>query len=479
MSMLLRSLVLVISVVASLLLHSCVTITRTERDVYTKIDLDTLVTKRVQNAPGERNNGIIFPSTTTESRERDIDRYDSVAVREYPAFIRLGLFEGIGTIGSSIAGAPSAQRGAFGLFYGINDLLFGRQDDSSTQIFDGYIHRIGIIEWKLPLFGNSPDWTWGITAYENLQADADNSLTGMGVLTLSKRFYYRSKIPYMAIRPSISLSAFPSQYVNTSVSADLGSIGGMNLRAYAGYAFGGGFRSGGRRDPISYQSIDFPYFGLGISTLDFLNREEETQTEWKYHEHSAWQVGAAEFTFVGSDADRSFLSPQLSGGAAPTVKGGTFRFAIADLALPVLGYKLSVGTSLFHALMLGASEYGIGVLPIRFTYHWLPFKTDLRVDPFVEVSYAPSTFAHIGVRSSIPVSEQMSIVFTAGYVQGNTGSSIPGLEGQGYSFITDRFGNITAADPSYRAFYIGIGTSLYDRLFRRDELRYGKGYPHE
>lgn len=479
MNMHLRLLLILTAVTLALLLQSCVTITRVERDVYTKIDVDTLVTTRVRNAPGERENGIIFPSTTTESRERDVHRYDSAAVREYPAFIRLGLFEGIGTIGSSIAGAPSAQKGMFGLYYSINNLLFGRSDDSSTHIFDGYIHRIGIIEWKLPLFGNSPDWTWGVTAYENLNADADNSLSGIGVLTISKRFYYRKKIPYMALRPSISFAAFPSQYVNASVSADLGSIGGLNLRAYAGYAFGGGFSGGGRRNPITYMSIDFPYFGLGVSTLDFLNREEETQTEWKYHEHSAWQIGALEFGFAGSDADRSFFSPQLSGDAAPTLKGAAFRFAIADLALPILSYKLSVGTSLFEALMLGPSEYGIGVLPIRFTYHWLPFKTDLRVDPFFEVSYAPSTFAHLGIRTAIPVSEQMSVVVTAGYVQGNTGSSIPGLEGKGYSFITDRLGNVTAADPSYKALYISIGASLYDRLFRRDELRYGKGYPHE
>jgi hypothetical protein len=129
--------------------------------------------------------------------------------------------------------------------------------------------------------------------------------------------------------------------------------------------------------------------------------------------------------------------------------------------------------------MLGPSEYGIGVLPIRFTYHWFPFKRDLRVDPFFEFSYAPSTFAHLGVRTALPLSEQVSIQLVAGYVQGNTGSSIPGLNGKGYSFISDRFGNVTAADPNYRAIYIGIGASLYDKLFHRDDLRYGKGYPHE
>jgi hypothetical protein len=481
MTLYIRPLTLVSALATILILQGCGSITRVERDTYTKVNLDTVVTTRVQNAPGERDNGIIFPSTTTQRTDRDVQRYDSVAVREYPAFIRLGLFEGIGTIGSAIGDAASAKRGTFGLFYPINDLLFGRSDDSSTQVFDGYIYRIGIAEWKLPIFGSSPDWTWGVTAYESIHADADNSLSGIGVLTVSKRFYYRSEIPYLSLRPSISLAAFPYQYVNTSVSADLGSIGGMNLRAYVGYAFGGSFGVSGRgRGRVStYETIDFPYFGLGISTLDFVNREEETNTEWKYHEHSAWEIGALDFTFLGSNADRSFFSPLQSGADAPIIKGLTGRFAIADLALPVFNYHLSVGTSLFEALMLGPSEYGIGVLPIRFTYHWFPFKTDLRVEPFFEVSYAPSTFAHLGVRTAIPIGEQSSIQLVAGYVQGNTGSSIPGLDGKGYSFITDRVGNVTAADPNFKAVYIGIGASLYDRLFKRKELRYGKGYPHE
>jgi hypothetical protein len=464
---------------AMVLLEGCGNITRVERDVYTKLQLDTTVTTRVRNAPGERDNGIIFPSTTTESKDRDISRYDSVTVREYPAFIRLGLFEGISTIGSSISGSGSTNRGTFGLFYDINDLLFGNDSDSTAQVFDGHIYRIGIAEWKLPLFGNSPDWTWGVTAYESINADANHNLSGMGVVTLSKRFYYRKKIPYFAIRPSISLAAFPDQYVNTSVSADLGSIGGMNLRAYVGYAFGGTFQRDRRTRTTTYNAIDFPYFGIGISTLDFLNREEETETEWKYHEHSAWEIGALDFTFAGSDAERSFLSPQLTGDAAPIIKGGTLRFATADLALPVWNYHLSVGTSLVEALMLGPSEYGIAVLPIRFTYHWFPFRRDLRIEPFFEVAYAPSSFAHIGIKTAIALSDQLSLQLVAGYVQGNTGSSIPGLDGQGYSFVNDRYGKPTAADPNFKALYIGIGASLYDRLFHREDLRYGKGYPHE
>lgn len=467
--------------VIAIVVSSCGSITRIERDAYTTITQDTTITTRVTNAPGERDNGIVFPSTTTEVRDRIVLRQDSLSIREYPAFIRLGLFEGISTIGSAYSGSQGTRHGTFGLFYDINTLLFGRDDDTSSQLFDGHFYRIGIVEWKLPVFNNSPDWTWGVTGYEELNADADHSLTGMGVLTLTKRFYYRTRIPYLSIRPSLSFSAFPSQYVNASVSADLGSIGGLNLRAYAGYAFGGKYSSTGkgRTRTIEYQSIDFPYFGIGISALDFVNREEETQTEWKYHEHSAWEIGAFDFTFVSSDADRSFFSPLSTGSEAPFIKGGTLRFANADLALPVLKYKLSLGTSLFNALILGPSEYAIGVLPIRVTYHWFPFKRDLQIDPFIEVGYAPSTFAHVGVRTLLPISDQMNLQVVAGFVQGNTGSSIPGLDNLGYSFSLDRNNNLTAADPNFRAIYIGVGASLYDRLFHSEDLRYGKGYPHE
>jgi len=473
-----RSLFAVSILVASLVLVGCGSITRVERDIHTIVEVDTLVTKRVQNLPGERDNGIIFPSPTTESRDRDVRRYDSLAVREYPAFIRLGLFEGIGLIGSSIDG-ESTKRSMFGLYYDINDLLFGRETDSTSHLFDGYIHRIGIMEWKLPLFDNAQDWTWGVTAYERLQADAENSLTGMGVLTVSKRIYYSKRIPYMALRPSVSLAAFPSMYVNTSVSGDVGSIGGLNLRAYVGYAFGGEFGRSRQSSTSTFESVNFPYFGIGVSALDFLNREEETETEWKYHEHSAWEIGAIDLTLLGSSAERSFMSPADPPEAAPTIKGLTVRLATADIALPFLNYKVSVGTSLFEALILGPSEYGISMLPIRVTYHWLPFKRDLRIDPFIEYGYAPSSFGHVGVRTTLPLSDQMNLQIVTGYVQGNTGSSIPGLEDQGYSFIKDRYNRITAADPNFSTVYLGIGVGLYTRQFNRGDLRYGKGYPHE
>ncbi|MBU3698877.1 MAG: hypothetical protein FGM33_02530 [Candidatus Kapabacteria bacterium] len=452
----------------ALVATGCGTITRTERDVYTTTTIDTMVTQRVTNPPGERDNGIIAPSSRVENRVRTIGYADSIKVREYPNFIRWSLFEGVSLLGSAAAGSESTRTGLFGLYRDVNELLFGEDSEDTSQIFDGYMFRMGLMEWKLDWFDHAPDWTWGITGLEIIRPDADRRLVGAGALTLTKRFYLSSKIPYISIRPSVSLSLLPSQYVNTSVSADVGSIGGVNLRAYVGYAFGSSIL-----DSPS-ETITVPYAGLGVSVMDFLNREEELDTEWKYHEHSAWEIGAAEIVFVGSQADRSIFAPRKSGADALLMKGLTARFGIADIALPIFDYRLSLGTALANIVFLGSTEFGIGVLPLRLTYHWTPLSQSFRVEPFAEVNFAPSSFFHAGVRMAFPIADQMAVHVTAGWANGNTGSRVPGLEEFGFSIDQRRL-----VDPHFGAIYLGVGASLFDHLFSRKELRYGKGYPHE
>ncbi len=463
-----RLLVLALLLVGIWLTTGCGSVTRTERDLYTTTTLDTVVTERVTNPPGERDNGVIAPSSRVENRIRTVSYKDSVSVREYPNFIRWSLFEGVGLLGSSIDGSASTRTGLFGLYYDINELILNRLPADSSTVFDGYMFRIGLTEWKLDWFDNAPNWTWGITGYEIIRADDEHTMTGVGVLNLTKRFYLRDKIPYMAIRPSISFALFPSQYINTSVSADLGSIGGVNLRLYTGLAVGGDLL--GKTTEVN----TIPYAGLGVSVMDFLNREEELDTEWKYHEHSSWEIGAAEITLLGSQADRSIFSARRSGADAPTIKGITARVAVADVALPILDYRLSLGTSLANIVFLGSTEFGIGILPLRLTYHWMPLQSTMRVEPFAEINFAPSSFFHAGVRAAFPIAEQMTIHLTAGWANGRTGSTVPGRDGLGYSIDARRI-----VDSHFGAIYIGIGASIFDHLFARKDLRYGKGYPHE
>lgn len=451
-------------------LTACGTYTRVERDVYTKTKMDTVVLDRIQNQPGERDQGIVYPSTRIVTMERQMNQHDSIVERFYPNFIRLALFEGVGTIGSGIGNAPSTNTGLFGVFYDLDELFFNSPlDSNASSIFSGYIYRFGVTEWRAPWF-NDPDWTVGVTAYEVLCPDGDSrhSLTGAGVFNITKRIYLSERIPYLAIRPSLSLSFFPSQYVNASASADIGSIGGLNLRAYLGYAFGGDLFAS------TVVTNSFPYFGLGASVLDFLNREEELTTEWKYHEHSAWEIGLAEVTLVVSDAERSGFAPSQAGSKVPAIKGAVGRVAFATLALPVLDYRLSLGTSLISAVFMGAFEYGVGVFPLRLSYHWNPFQNAFAVEPFAEFAFAPSSFSHIGLRAAVPFNDQTSIHVQFGWANGSTGSSFNNLADKGLS-LDGR----SIVDNGFSGIYFGVGASFLERLFGRSDLRYGKGYRHE
>ncbi len=449
---------------ALLLLTSCGTITRTEKDVYTITEIDTTIASQVHNQPGDRDNGVIYPSSRTIAIERQLKQRDSVVTREYPGFIRLGVFEGIGLIGSSTDGT-TINNGLFGLFPPIDDLLFeDPANENASTVFKGGIYRFGIGEWKLHWFDDAPDWTWGVTAYETIFPDNNHALRGIGVLSLRKRFYLSDKIPYMAITPQIHLAAFPSQYINAGASADVGSIGGVNLRFYAGYAMG-------LTNPIDGDFINFPYAGLGVSLMDFLNREEELDVEWKYHEHSAWELGGAEGFLVGAgDVSASFFGRDKTTPDKSALTGFTLRVLHATIALPILDHRFSIGTSLINAIALGVEEFGIGVLPIRASYHWQPFNNKFVVEPFAEFNYAPSTFTQLGVRGGLPISDQLSLLFIAAYASGNTGSAA------GYSLYQN---SGIGYDQNFSAFYIGFGASFFNKIFSREELRYGRGLPHE
>lgn len=447
-------------------LSGCISYTRTEKDIYTLTNVDTVITETVKNQPGDRDNGIIYPSSRTVVIDRYMTQQDSVVIREYPSFIRLGLFEGVGLIGTDLGGG-STQTGLFGVFYDIDRLLTadGAAANSGSNLFSGYIYRFGIAEWRLRWLDDASNWTVGFNALEIIRPDnsQDFTLTGYGAFTLHKRFYFRDKIPYFCITPQVSMAIFPSVYVNPSVSADLGSIGGLNLRVYAGYALGVTSWTGGN-------GVNFPYVGVGASVLDFLNREEELEVEWKNHEHSAWHLDIADLNIVGANTAFSMFGSKNSDKPQPLISGLVGRVASVELALPILNNRFTIGTSLLNVMFLGVQEFGIGVLPIRVGYFWNPFPNRFAIQPFVEYNYAPSQIFHTGVRAYLPISENTSLQFVAGYTTGSIGSETLRVIGQ------------TAGVPgiqSFSALYVGLGVSIFDRLFGSNELRYGRGLPHE
>ena len=463
-----------LSLLLVLILTGCAGFIRTEKDIHTVTDVDTVDVEQVHNQPNDRDNGIIYPSSRTLIRERHLVQHDSVEVREYPDFIRLGAFEAIGLIGSSISGG-STGNGLFGIFLDMNELIHDVEADSATSaLFSGGIYRIGIGEWKMHWFSDDPNWTWGVTAFELIQPDddPDNTLRGVGILSIRKRFYFRDKIPYFAITPQIHMSAFPSQYINAAVSADLGSIGGVNLRAYGGYAFGLTAPSGGK-------FINFPYAGLGVSMADFLNREEEMEVEWKYHEHSAWEIGLGEGILLGGNTDHSIFRSEDPNAGEPAMKGFNVRLLTATIALPILDHRFALGTSLAQYMVLGVEEYGLSFLPIRASYFWQPFSNaTFTVEPFVEYNYAPAAIFHAGIRTALPISDQLSVIAVVGFASGNTGSTPVFTDFNGNDIVIDYDGNPTTVS-NFNAIYVGFGASFLDRIFGKGDLRYGKGYPHE
>lgn len=419
-------------------------ITRTEKDVYTRTLRDTAIIDAVRNAPGQRDNGIVYPTSRIVEMRRDVMQVDSSTTRDYPNFIRIGLLETIGIVGGGSM-QNSLNGGLFGVFGYFNRDYDNKRAPSTSNIFSGAIYRIGIMEKRLRWFNDDPDWTLGTHYYEKIIGDnrSNNTLTGIAPIYIRKRFFIKETIPYVAITPAIGFSLFPDPYVNISVSGDLGSIGGMNLRTYFGVAI-----------PFIAKNY-IPYAGIGTSFLDFLNRVPETEKEWKYHDHSGWQIGLASVMGVFSNAEKPFFDPNTN----TPFKGIIARLAPASMFIPLGNNKFTLGTSLFNLLLFGNKEGGIGILPVRIGYWQNVISNDAVLEPFLEYNYYPTNMVHMGAKLAFRISKQINAFLQAGY---SSGSQIAQLN--------DTFKTLGDFD----IYYIGLGIGLYDRIFYKDEMRYGK-----
>ncbi len=419
-------------------------ITRTEKDIYTRTLRDTAIIDAVRNAPGQRDNGIVYPTSRIVEMRRDVMQVDSSTTRDYPNFIRIGLLETIGIVGGGSM-QNSLNGGLFGVFGYFNRDYDNKRAPSTSNIFSGAIYRIGIMEKRLRWFNDDPDWTLGTHYYEKIIGDnrSNNTLTGIAPIYIRKRFFIKETIPYVAITPAIGFSLFPDPYVNISVSGDLGSIGGMNLRTYFGVAI-----------PFIAKNY-IPYAGIGTSFLDFLNRVPETEKEWKYHDHSGWQIGLASVMGVFSNAEKPFFDPNTN----TPFKGIIARLAPASMFIPLGNNKFTLGTSLFNLLLFGNKEGGIGILPVRIGYWQNVISNDAVLEPFLEYNYYPTNMVHMGAKLAFRISKQINAFLQAGY---SSGSHIAQLN--------DTFKTLGDFD----IYYIGLGIGLYDRIFYKDEMRYGK-----
>lgn len=442
----------------------CASVTREETDTFTITEIDTTFTNFVKNSPSNKDNGVVFPSSREILVERNITQRDSTFTRYYPDFIRLGFFEAIGTIG----GDPKhgIGTGLFGIFPMSN--LSSRYRGEEGKIFTGGIYRIGISETRLRWFRDAPNWTIGTHAIEFILPDSrsENMLIGMLPVYVRKRFYLSEEIPYIAITPAFGFAFAPSQYVNLSLSADIGSIGGLNMRAYAGVA--AGFNS--EQAPQiqnndftnSATSVVYPYAGLGISFLDFLNLVPETLVEWKDYQHSSWQIGLFEFGLYYSNAENSLFKDTI---AAKALKGIDFEVAKTNVAIPFLNNRFYVGASLIHFMGLGSNSWALSMLPLKLGYWHTLIDDELTITPYLEVGYYPSKYINASAEINLRISRLLNFGIKTGYISGNSDEFLGGD-------LIDRFG-ITSA---FTNFYIGFKLGFINKIFFEPEIRYNRKY---
>ncbi len=463
--------ILAIIAASSLLFGGCFSITRVESDLYTITNRDTTVRETLLNVPGERDNGTIYPSTRGVEITRNYVQHDSTVERYYPAFLRYG---GIETA-SFIGGGAGGKGGGNGLF-GIYNLLTGKNPEES-RTFGSYMYRVAPYEIRLRAFNDAPDWTLGSAAYERfiLQRDSsavinsDESLTGVLPIYVRKRFFFREKPPYVMAVPFLGISLFPSQYVNLGATLDVGSYGGFNFRAYLGYVAGTTLALVDT-NMQGNQDVRFPYFGFGISALDFVNRAEELFIEWKDHDHSAIEVNALDLNLVYSTTsnvgsllrdypiDRSSAIPRRD-STTSFPSGIILRFASAHYPIPFGNGQFFVGTSLFNFLGLSREEIAYGFLPIRVGYRLDLIAPDLTLEPFAEYTYYSSSALHLGARASLKISDWARMNVMLGYVNGSPNDD-----------VTDTVKDLrTTRDIS--TVYLGVGLGLGDVFFTPEEVR--------
>lgn len=447
--------------------------TRVEEDVYTITLRDTTYQNFVNNAPGNRDNGTIFPSSRTFKNQRDMLQYDSIVTRKYPDFIRYGLFESVGLMGTSSENGMGV--GIFGVYPDFENMTDSYIGDKNA-LFTGGIYRLGFLEKRLRWFHDAENWAWGVNGLEVIAPSALTTEQLWGILSIytKKRYYLVKDIPYVAFTITSGIGYYPSMYANVSGSLDVGSIGGLNMRLYAGLA--GGLNPtwspliDNPGNPYRNKSVSvfFPYFGLGVSVLDFHNLVEETEKEWKEHEHSSWDVGFLQFGLLSTVADESALS--TSKDSANFIKGFALKLANASVAIPFLNNKFYTGTSLINLMVMGQKEWGLGILPIRIGYFQTLLSDELSVEPFIEYNYYPSNFFNIGGRVNLVLNKLeegesgfINVSLLLGYASGSTDLGF-GKD------IVDAIG----LPGSFSRAYVGLSIGLMDRIFFPEQLRYNK-----
>ncbi len=458
-----------------LMLSGC-GITRTETDYWTITDRDTTsrAIERLDTGMAG-NNGILFPSARTTDIDRHTIQHDSTYDRKYPNFLRAGGIETAGLIGSSsMNGVGPGLFGIFALFdtsqipYRNYGTVYHPTDDrhpqntTGNQTFKGWMVRLMPYEFWLRWFNDAPDWTLGWSPFELLAPDEDRShwlMSTVANIYLRKRFYLRDRIPYVIVSPFAGISVVPSLYANVGGELTVGSLAGLNLRAYAGFAAGSTWQTQTTGLPTLGPTVKFPYLGLGISMMDFINRPEETEREWKDYVHSGINVNLVEASLLKFSQDY----PSIWSTIGMPFSGLQMKVANIEIPLPFGNDHFWAGTSLIDWMAPGLTQQGLGVLPLRVGYRQYIFAEDLMCEPFAELSYYPSSFVNVGARLKLDTWSGQNIGITAGYVSGSSGNFSPNVFNSVYPEL--------AADLSnFSAFYVGVTVYIQDHNYTPERV---------
>jgi hypothetical protein len=207
------------------------------------------------------------------------------------------------------------------------------------------------------------------------------------------------------------------------------------------------------------QTVSYPYAGLGISFLDFLNLVPETLVEWKDHQHSSWEIGLVDFSLLNTNAETTAFRDTA---AADFIKGFDLQMAKTNIAIPFLNNRFYAGASLFRLAVFGKREWALGILPIRFGYWHTLIDDELTATPFVEFCFYPSKYVNLGGEVNLRIFESINFGAKLGYISGNSEQVLNSdiLNNLG---ISSNFSNL----------YFGFTIRL-DRIFFEKELRYNR-----
>ena len=448
-------------VAISVLVTGCsfIKLTRTETDYYTITNHDTVVTETVRNVPGTTTEGSVTAPSSRKVNTRDVTiSYDSTATRNYPNFLRAGGLEIAGLIGSSSQnGVGTGLFGAYSLFdhdqIKNSGTLWNGGTGNTSYLTKGELARLMPFEWELHWFNNAPNWTFGWSAVEYIAPDEDqnHALLSIGSnVYVRRRFFLRDQIPYIIFSPFLGASAFPAAYVNLGGEFHVGSLAGLNFRAYAGLASGYWWF-------LPQNGSTFPYFGMGVSVFDFTNRVEETEREWKYYTHTAINLNILELALTKS---ASPYETNFNNSTFP-FEGSRVKFASIQVPLPFANYHFWAGTSLFDWTVYGFAQQSLGVLPLEAGYRQYLFTNDLMLEPFIELCYYPSQTVNLGARLKIDTHSNFNLGITAGFAAGSPGQFTP----QAFNSGAPEFGS------SYSTPYVGLSLYVGDWNFTPEEIK--------